>query len=164
MSWIAQNTNTEPERPAPAAAPAPHTAAAPLASPRGERPEMTQMANIGKSLQIKGELSGNEDLTIDGSVEGKILLNGHNLAIGQSGRVVAEVGAKTVVVGGDLKGNIAAEDKVEVSATGSMKGDIRAPRVVLADGARFKGSIDMGGEGAAVPRPAAAAAGKPPSA
>jgi cytoskeletal protein CcmA (bactofilin family) len=125
---------------------------------------MTQMANIGKSLQIKGELSGNEDLTIDGAVEGKIVLNGHNLAIGQSGRVVAEVGAKTVVVGGDLKGNVTAEDKVEVSATGSMKGDIRAPRVVLADGARFKGSIDMGGEGAPGSRPAAAAAGKPPSA
>ncbi len=158
MSWIAQTTNTEPERPAPTAARAPQAAAAPLASPRGERPEMNQMANIGKSLQIKGELSGNEDLTIDGSVEGKIDLNGHNLTIGQSGRVVAEVGAKTVTVSGDLKGNVTAEDKVEVTATGSMRGDIRAPRVALADGAKFKGSIDMEGRAAPAAKPAAAAA------
>lgn len=144
MAWIGQNTKPEPERPAPpATASAPQDATAPLAGARGERSEMSQMANIGKSLQIKGELSGNEDLTIDGAVDGKILLNGHNLTIGQSGRVTAEVGAKTVIVGGDLKGNITADDKVEVAATGTMRGDIRSPRVVLADGARFKGSIDM---------------------
>jgi len=106
------------------------------------------MANIGKSLQIKGELSGNEDLTIDGAVEGKILLSGHSLTIGQSGQVAAEIGAKAVVVGGDVKGNITADDRVEVAATGTMRGDIRAPRVVLADGARFKGSIDMDGKSA----------------
>jgi len=160
MSWIAQNTTTEPERPAPAAPRAPQTNAAPLASSRGETSEMNRMANIGKSLEIKGELSGNEDLTIDGAVEGKIVLSGHNLTIGQSGRVVAEIGAKTVVVSGDLRGNIVAEDKVEVSSTGSMKGDIRAPRVVLADGARFKGSIDMGGDGAQASKPFPAAAAR----
>jgi cytoskeletal protein CcmA (bactofilin family) len=161
MAWIGQNTSTGPEHSAPsAAAPAPQVPTPPLANARGERLEMAQMANIGKSLQIKGELSGNEDLTIDGSVEGKILLSGHDLTIGQSGRVVAEVGAKTVLVGGDVNGNITAEDKVEVAATGTMKGDIRSPRVVLTDGARFKGSIDMEGKGAPPAKPAAAA-GKP---
>jgi len=67
------------------------------------------------------------------------------------------------VVGGDLKGNITADDKVEVAATGTMKGDIRAPRVVLADGARFKGSIDMDGKGAAAARPATTESVRPPA-
>ena len=149
MAWIGQNVNPGSEHPAPpATAPASQGTTPPLAGARGERPEMSQMANIGKSLQIKGELSGNEDLTIDGAVEGKILLSGHSLTIGQSGQVAAEIGAKAVVVGGDVKGNITADDRVEVAATGTMRGDIRAPRVVLADGARFKGSIDMDGKSA----------------
>ena len=163
MVWPGQNTSTDPERSAsPATTPAPHGASSQLASTHGGKTEMSQMANIGKSLQIKGELSGSEDLTIDGAVEGKIVLNGHDLTIGQNGHVTAEVGAKSVVVGGDLKGNITADDKVEVAATGTMKGDIRAPRVVLADGARFKGSIDMDGKGAPASKPAAVAAGKQP--
>jgi cytoskeletal protein CcmA (bactofilin family) len=99
---------------------------------------------IGKSMQIKGELTGNEDLIIDGKVDGKICLKGHKLTIGASGQITAEIDdAKVVVVGGEMIGSITAEDKVEVAATGSMRGDIKAPRVVLADGARFKGSIDM---------------------
>jgi cytoskeletal protein CcmA (bactofilin family) len=68
------------------------------------------------------------------------------VTIGQSGNVTAEIQAKSVVVGGQMKGNITADDKVEVAATGSMLGDVRSPRVVLADGARFKGSIDMAGK------------------
>ncbi len=102
-----------------------------------------KIVNIGQSIQIKGELTGNEDLTIEGKVDGKIILKDHNLTIGANGRVMAEVMAKTVVVVGEVVGNITADDKVEVAPTGSMKGDIIAPRVVLADGARFKGSIDM---------------------
>jgi cytoskeletal protein CcmA (bactofilin family) len=163
MAWMGQNPNTDPEHPAPSTtATVSHGAAPHPVGPHGEKTEISQMANIGKSLQVKGELSGSEDLTIDGTVEGKILLNGHNLTIGQSGRVTAEVGAKTVVVGGDMKGNITADDKVEVAATGTMKGDIRAPRVVLADGARFKGSIDMDGKGGPAARLPASTAGKPP--
>jgi cytoskeletal protein CcmA (bactofilin family) len=164
MAWISQSTDTDSGRSA-AAAPAsvPHETAPQIVNARSERSEMSQMANVGKSLQIKGELSGDEDLTIDGAVEGKILLHGHNLTIGQSGRVTAEVGAKSVMVGGDLKGNITADDKVEILATGSMKGDIRSPRVVLADGARFKGSIDMDGKGAAAPRPATVESARSPA-
>ncbi len=98
---------------------------------------------IGKSLHIKGELSGSEDLSIEGKVVGKIILNGHTVTIGQSGQVTAEIQAKSVIVGGEVRGDITADERVEVAATGNMLGDVRAPRVVLADGARFNGSIDM---------------------
>jgi cytoskeletal protein CcmA (bactofilin family) len=101
------------------------------------------MASIGKSVHVKGELSGREDLAIEGKVEGTIALNGYNVTIGQTGRVAAEIQAKSVLVGGHVNGNISADDRVEVAATGSMVGCVRAPRVVLVDGARFKGSIDM---------------------
>jgi len=104
---------------------------------------MEKLVNIGQSIQIKGELTGNEDLTIEGKVDGKISLKDHNLTIGANGRINAEIHAKTVLVIGEVIGNVTADDKVEVAATGSMRGDILAPRVVLADGARFKGSIDM---------------------
>src|SRR5262245_26745836 len=104
---------------------------------------MEKLVNIGQSVQIKGELTGNEDLTIEGKVDGKVFLKDHNLTIGGNGRIAAEIHAKTVMVIGEVVGNITADDKVEIAATGSMRGDIVAPRVVLADGARFKGSIDM---------------------
>lgn len=117
---------------------------------------MEKLVNIGQSIQIKGEVVGNEDLTIEGKVEGKIILKDHNLTIGANGRITAEIQAKTVMVVGEVVGNITADDKVEIAATGSMRGDLLAPRVVLADGARFKGSIDMDRKGgAAPPRPAA---------
>ena len=102
-----------------------------------------RIVNIGPSIQIKGDLTGNEDLTIEGRVDGRISLKDHNLTIGANGRITADIHAKAVVVVGEVVGNITADDKVEVTATGSMKGDITAPHVVLADGARFKGSIDM---------------------
>jgi cytoskeletal protein CcmA (bactofilin family) len=101
------------------------------------------MASIGKSLHVKGELSGSEDLVIDGQVEGRITLNGYHVTIGTTGRVAAEIVAKSVVVRGQVKGNITADERVEIAATGTMVGDLRAPRVVLVDGARFKGCVDM---------------------
>ena len=104
---------------------------------------MDKIVNIGQSIHIKGELTGNEDLTIEGKVEGKVFLKDHNLTVGANGKLVAEIQAKTVMVLGEITGNITADDKVEVAATGSMRGDIQAPRVVLADGAKFKGAIDM---------------------
>jgi len=97
--------------------------------------------NLGKTIQIKGDLTGSEDLTIDGKVEGKIFLEQHHLTIGENGDIKADVQAKGVA--GKLIGNITATDRVEVTSTGSLLGDIRAPRVVLSDGARFRGSIDM---------------------
>jgi cytoskeletal protein CcmA (bactofilin family) len=105
--------------------------------------ETPRVASIGKSLHVKGELSGSEDIVIEGKVEGKISLSGYNVTIGETGRVAAELHAKIVVIAGLVHGNVVAGDKVEVAATGTMMGDIRAPRVVLIDGCRFKGSIDM---------------------
>jgi len=105
---------------------------------------MTNQVDIGSSMHITGELTGSEDLTIDGTVEGKIRLKGHQLTIGEKGRVSADIrDASKVVVLGEMIGNIVAVERVEIAATGTMQGDISAPRIVLADGARFKGTIDM---------------------
>jgi len=128
---------------------------------------MDKIVNIGQSIHIKGELTGNEDLTIEGKVEGKIFLKDHNLTIGANGKITAEIQAKTVMVLGEVTGNITADDKVEVATSGSMRGDIVAPRVVLADGAKFKGAIDMdrkSGSAAPSPRPSMepVGAGGPP--
>jgi cytoskeletal protein CcmA (bactofilin family) len=117
---------------------------------------MDKIVNIGQSIHIKGELTGNEDLTIEGKVEGKVLLKDHHLTIGANGKITAEIQAKTVMVLGEVTGNITADDKVEVATSGSMRGDILAPRVVLADGAKFRGAIDMDRKPAA-----SAAASKP---
>jgi len=104
---------------------------------------MESNVNIGQSVEIKGTLTGNEDLTIEGMVDGKILVKDHSLTIGANGRITAEVHAKNVVVVGHVVGNITADDKVEVAPSGSVQGDVRAPRVSIADGAKFKGTIDM---------------------
>ena len=99
--------------------------------------------NIGKSVVIKGELSGSEDLTIEGHVEGKIELKDHLLTIGPNGRIKAQVFAKTVIVLGEVNGNVSASEKVEIRDGGSVDGDIVSPRVAIAEGAHFRGSVDM---------------------
>lgn len=107
------------------------------------RPMHEEMASIGKSIVINGELSGSEDLTIEGRVDGKIELRDHVLTVGSNGRIKAQVSAKSIVVLGHVTGNLAATDKVDIKETGSVEGDIVAPRVAIADGSHFKGSIDM---------------------
>ncbi|HEX6322397.1 MAG TPA: polymer-forming cytoskeletal protein [Vicinamibacterales bacterium] len=115
--------------------------------------------NIGKSVVIKGELSGSEDLTIEGQVDGKIDLRQNILTIGPNGRIKAEVFAKAVIVQGEVVGNITATEKVDIRDAGSVDGDLAAPRIAIADGAHFRGSIDMKREGAAkTAQPAAGAA------
>lgn len=106
-------------------------------------------AKIGQSIQIEGTLTGNEDLTIEGRVHGKIDLRGHSLIIGTNGKIDAGLSAKQVIVQGEVKGNISAEDKIQITSSGSVAGDLRAPRIALDDGARFAGSVDMGAEKAA---------------
>ena len=101
------------------------------------------VAHIGKSVTIKGELSGNEDLYIDGQVEGMIEVREHNLTIGPNGRVQANVTAKQVVLYGSLKGNVRAADRVDIRKTGSLIGDVVAARVMIEDGASIKGSVDI---------------------
>ena len=101
------------------------------------------VVNIGPSIQIKGELQGDEDLTIDGRVEGKIDLREHNLTIGPNGRIRADLYAKTIVIAGEVSGNAFAAERVEIAPSGKLVGDITAPRITIADGAHFKGSVDM---------------------
>jgi cytoskeletal protein CcmA (bactofilin family) len=130
------------------------------------------MVNIGKSVIIKGELTGSEDLTIEGQVEGKIELKDNVLTIGPNGKIKAQVFAKIVIVLGEVQGNIAASERVDIRDNGSVDGDLASPRVAIADGAHFRGSIDMQKSGgrsaepkpveakpvAAVPTPAATTA------
>ena len=99
--------------------------------------------NIGKSVVIKGELNGSEDLTIEGAVEGKIELRQNVLTIGPNGKIKAQVFAKSVIILGEVTGNVTATEKVDIRDNGSVDGDIAAPRVAIAEGAHFRGSIDM---------------------
>lgn len=129
---------------APAAAPA--AAGPPQAMGRGDDVRMgthRDLVNIGKSIVIKGELNGSEDLTIEGHVEGRIELRDHVLTIGPNGRIKAEVFAKAVVVLGEVTGNVTASEKVDIRDNGSVDGDIVSPRVAIAEGAHFRGSVDM---------------------
>jgi cytoskeletal protein CcmA (bactofilin family) len=120
------------------------------------------MVNIGKSVVIKGELNGSEDLTIEGHVEGKIELRDHVLTIGPNGRIKAEVFAKSVIVLGEVSGNVTASEKVDIRDNGSVDGDIISPRVAIAEGAHFRGSVDMQRAAAAAAKPAAQKAPEPP--
>ena len=109
--------------------------------------------NIGKSVVIKGELSGSEDLTIEGHVEGRIELRDNVLTIGPNGKIRAEVFAKAVIVLGEVVGNVTASEKVDIRDNGSVDGDIISPRVAIAEGAHFRGSVDMQRAGAEACRP-----------
>jgi cytoskeletal protein CcmA (bactofilin family) len=118
----------------------------------GHEAPKSAVAHIGKSVLVKGELSGSEDLYIDGQVEGTIELREHNLTVGPNGRVDANVNAKEVILLGTVKGNIRAAERVEIRKTGSLIGDLVAARVTIEDGAYFKGSIDIQKPGQAVPK------------
>ena len=98
---------------------------------------------IGPTIVIKGNVSGDEDLLIEGKVEGSIDLNAHVVSVGQSGRVAADINAKIINIDGEVTGDITGNEKVVISKSGNVRGNIVAPRVTLEDGAIFKGSIDM---------------------
>ncbi len=120
------------------------------------------IVNIGKSVVIKGELNGSEDLTVEGHVEGTIHLKEHVLTIGPNGRIKAQVFAKAVIVLGEVTGNVTASEKVDIRDNGSVDGDIVSPRVAIAEGAHFRGSVDMQRKtGAAQPQAAKPAAAAP---
>ena len=103
----------------------------------------TDVAHIGKSVVVKGELSGSEDLYVDGEVEGSIELHDHNLTVGPNGRIRANVNAKEVVIHGRVDGNITGTDRVELRKSAVLAGDIATQRIVIEDGAYFKGGIDI---------------------
>lgn len=111
--------------------------------PEARRQIERDLVNIGKSVVIKGELNGSEDLTIEGQVEGKIELKDHVLTIGPNGKIKAQVFAKAVIVLGEVNGNVTASEKVDIRDGGSVDGDIVSPRVAIAEGAHFRGSVDM---------------------
>jgi cytoskeletal protein CcmA (bactofilin family) len=132
------------QQPAAPQPPAP-TMAAPAPAPRPDASQHMEkdIVNIGKSVVIKGELNGSEDLTIEGHVEGTIQLRDHVLTIGPNGKIKAQVFAKSVIVLGEVTGNVTASDKVDIRDNGSVDGDIVSPRVAIAEGAHFRGSVDM---------------------
>jgi cytoskeletal protein CcmA (bactofilin family) len=121
-----------------------HQPSAPVAAQAESRRQIERdVVNIGKSVVIKGELNGSEDLTIEGHVEGKIELRDHVLTIGPNGKIKAQVFAKSVIVLGEVNGNVTATEKVDIRDGGSVDGDIVSPRVAIAEGAHFRGSVDM---------------------
>ncbi len=135
----------EPERPA---APAPSAPAmtSPAAEPAMPRPVTTttaDQATIGKSLVIKGEVTGSESLYIDGRVEGSINLSGNRVTVGRNGVVAANINAREIVVLGKVRGNLTASDRVDIRSDGSLTGDVIAARISIEDGAYFKGGIDI---------------------
>src|ERR1700692_3336617 len=124
-------------------------------------------AIIGKSVVLKGQIYGREDLTIDGEVEGTVELQEHRLTVGPNGKVVATIKAREIVVLGTVQGNIETRDKIDIRKEAKVVGDIRTARIVIEDGAYFKGSIDIvraeTPKPAAVPKPQAVASVGTPS-
>jgi len=123
-----------------------------------------EFAHIGKSVVIKGELSGSEDLYIDGTVEGTIELRGNNLVIGANGQVRGSVNGKSVVVQGKLEGNVQASERTELRKTATLVGDIFTHRIAIEEGAYLKGKVDVQKDVAtvaSVPSKSSAAASAP---
>jgi len=148
-------TSGQPATPATAAST--QTVSAPTAVQPDVRRIERDIVNIGKSVVIKGELNGSEDLTIEGHVEGRIELKDHVLTIGPNGKIKAQVFAKAVIVLGEVNGNVTASEKVDIRDGGSVDGDIISPRVAIAEGAHFRGSVDMQRKGAQPGQPQKAA-------
>jgi cytoskeletal protein CcmA (bactofilin family) len=115
-----------------------------------DRPRGNDVATIGKSITIHGDLTGNEDIVIEGKVEGKVSLPNNSLTIGAHGQVKAEINAKTVIVVGHVVGNVQGTERVEIQASGQMDGDVSSPKLVVAEGAQLNGAVAMtSGAGAA---------------
>jgi cytoskeletal protein CcmA (bactofilin family) len=103
----------------------------------------SRMANIGKSITIQGDLTGNEDLVIEGTVKGRVELPNNQLTIGEGGKLHAELNAKSVVIVGNVNGNVNASERVEIHGTGVVNGDVRTPRLIVQEGAVINGSVEM---------------------
>lgn len=133
--------STSPAQSAPATT---SMASEPAAAPRPMTSTTTaDQATIGKSLVIKGEVTGSESLYIDGRVEGSINLSGNRVTVGRNGVVAANINAREIVVLGKVRGNLTASDRVDIRSDGSLTGDVIAARISIEDGAFFKGGIDI---------------------
>lgn len=114
-------------------------------------------ARVGPGLQVKGEISGNDDLLIDGAVDGHVHLGDRRLTIGSTAKVTADIQAREVIVFGNVKGNLRAQDRIEIKKDGSVVGDLTTTRIMIEDGAYFKGSIEIERAGGTqTPNPSAA--------
>jgi cytoskeletal protein CcmA (bactofilin family) len=111
--------------------------------PKSSDPFRADVAHIGKSVLIKGELSGSEDLYLDGEVEGSIDLREHSLVIGPNGRIRASIAARELVLHGKVEGDVHATERVELKKSSTLMGDVSTQRIVIEDGAFFKGAIDI---------------------
>ncbi len=120
-----------------------HSAIAIKESPKSSDPFRADVAHIGKSVLIKGELSGSEDLYLDGEVEGSIDLREHSLVIGPNGRIRASIAARELVLHGKVEGDVQATERVELKKSSTLMGDVSTQRIVIEDGAFFKGAIDI---------------------
>lgn len=144
--WSKQQTTAEPPVASPAQAPAsnttPYTSPAPSAS-RSASSTSRGSSRLGSSVQVKGEITGSEDLQIDGIVEGPVSLQGHELIIGATAQVNSEIHAGEVVVYGRVVGNVNSRGRVEITKDGSIIGDISCARISIEDGAHFKGRIEI---------------------
>jgi len=125
--------------------------------PRGPR----EAAVIGPSITIRGDVTGDEDLTIQGRIEGTVTLKQHNVSVGPEGKVDASIHGRSVTVEGEVKGDLRGEEQVVLKRTSRVQGNIQAPRVTVEDGARFRGGIDMGEPTAAGAEPSPAARREP---
>ena len=133
---------SEPDVSQPQPAPAPIPQSAP--APRMSVPQVKEKAAVvGSSIFIKGDLTGEEDLVIDGRLEGKIELKRHSVTVGKNGDIKGDIYGKLITVEGTVEGNLYGEDQLIVKHTGTVRGNIVSPRVALEDGSNFKGSIDM---------------------
>ena len=146
--WKPTNQPTTPGRPGeperPAAPTTPTAVSEPTpAAPRPVSATTADQATIGKSLVIKGEVTGSESLYIDGRVEGSINLSGNRVTVGRNGVVSANINAREIVVLGKVRGNLTASDRVDIRSDGSLTGDVVAARISIEDGAFFKGGIDI---------------------
>jgi cytoskeletal protein CcmA (bactofilin family) len=151
--WKPTNQPATPGRPAEPERPSTSTATTapsvnmsmnePAAVPRAVTTTTSDQATIGKSLVIKGEVTGSESLYIDGRVEGSINLSGNRVTIGRNGVVAANISAREIVVLGKVRGNLTASDRVDIRSDGSLTGDVVAARISIEDGAFFKGGIDI---------------------
>ena len=134
---------TEPEKTTMSTSQTSFSEPTPAAAPRNAVLNNQEQATIGKSLVIKGEVTGSESLYIDGRVEGAINLPGNRVTVGRNGQVQANINAREVVVLGKVKGNLTASDRVDIRNEGSLTGDVVCQRISIEDGAYFKGGIDI---------------------
>jgi cytoskeletal protein CcmA (bactofilin family) len=121
----------------------PQLQAPPSPSPRNQGQPAKEQALIGSSIEIKGNLVGDEDLLVEGRIEGRIEHRQHSITVGKSGRIKGDIYGRTIAVLGEVDGNLYGEEQIVLRQSSSVRGNLLAPRVTLEDGANFKGSIDM---------------------